>query len=504
MKIRKIFNLNNILLLLLAIYFVFCISYDREIRYFSFIPWTIIIFTLFLFIQKFTDKIKLKSSKRIRLIEFSIYTTIIITPIIFSIVSNNYYPIDFKHIWNDLANNNYSDWHPFLYTIIFVKLPSIFYYSVSSCKVFQGLYIYLCLIYLCYFLRKYFFNAGITIITLLLIVLNPSFLTMSSTLLKDVPFSYTLLVGTLFLIEIVITKGDWISKTKNKVLFIIMCFFMVYTRHNGIANFLLMMILLIAFYKKNRKFYVSFFIVFIIARVIITGPIYNFLNVKPNIGTAEMLGVPLNQIRYIEERGKGFKKEYQDKIYGIFSKKCFNRNYSKYWYFNEIKFNCPHSPKKLKTNKLDIVEICLNLAIKNPKLALENYLAITSIYWKIDHYKSFYWLYSNTKLHKNEIYYYTNFIYKSPLKFLFIDLGNALFLILFSIYLIIRKGVDDIRKFIPYVLVISNLIIICCLVTGDEMRFGYSLITCTYPLIIYALYNNQRKKQLKKYDRIMK
>ena len=148
---------------------------------------------------------------------------------------------------------------------------------------------------------------------MLLIVLNPSFLTMSSSLLKDVPFSYTLLVGTIFLIEIVITKGDWISKTKNKVLFIIMCFFMVYTRHNGIANFLLMMILLIAFYKKHRKFYVSFFIVFIIARVIITGPIYNFLNVKPNIGTAEMLGVPLNQIRYIEERGKGFKKEYQDK-----------------------------------------------------------------------------------------------------------------------------------------------------------------------------------------------
>lgn len=191
MKIRKIFNLNNILLLLLAIYFVFCISYDREIRYFSFIPWTIIIFTLFLFIQKFTDKIKLKSSKRIRLIEFSIYTTIIITPIIFSIVSNNYYPIDFKHIWNDLANNNYSDWHPFLYTIIFVKLPSIFYYSVSSCKVFQGLYIYLCLIYLCYFLRKYFFNAGITIITLLLIVLNPSFLTVFNFIKRCTIFLYS-------------------------------------------------------------------------------------------------------------------------------------------------------------------------------------------------------------------------------------------------------------------------------------------------------------------------
>lgn len=494
MKLKKIFNLNNILLLLLAIYFVFCISYDREIRYFSFIPWTIIIFILFLFIQKFLDKIKFKSSKKIRLIEFAIYTYIIVIAIVFSIANNNCYPTDFTGIWNVLARGIYSDWHPFLYTIIFVKLPSIFYYSFYSCKIFQGFYIYVCLMYLCYFLRKYFLNIGTTIIILLLIVLNPSFLVMTSSLLKDVPFSYTILVGTMFLIEIVITKGEWISKTKNKVLFIIMCFFMVYIRHNGIANFLLMMILLIIFYKKYRKFYVSFFIIFITARVIITGPIYNFLNVKPNIGTAEMLGVPLNQIRYIEEHGKGFKKEYQDKIYSIFKKECFNGNYSKYMYFNEIKFNCPDNLKKLKSISLDVVRIWLDLAVKNPKLSLKNYLAITSIYWRIDHYKSFYCFQYNSRENNNGVYYYTNFIFKTPLKFLFIDLGSALFLILFSIYLIIRKGIDGIRRFIPYILVISNVIIVSCLVTGDEMRFAYPSITCTYPLIVYALYNNQIKK----------
>ena len=87
--------------------------------------------------------------------------------------------------------------------------------------------------------------------------------------------------------------------TKNKILFILMCFGTVFFRHNGIVNMILMTIFLIIFYPKSRKFLSIFLVSFLIIRGIITGPVYTLFDIKGNGGFGEMLGVPLNQIAYI-------------------------------------------------------------------------------------------------------------------------------------------------------------------------------------------------------------
>lgn len=487
-NIRNLFHIDNLLLFVLSIFFVFSFSYGKDISILKFLVLVIITFLFSLFILKLIEKLNLKSNQKVNIVEYFIYSVIIIGALFFSISNNSLFSTDFFSIKDDIQLGIYNDWHPFLYTVIFIKFPLLIYPNNFSCMIFQGIFIFLSMIYLSYFFRKYFLNMKQTIIILLLFVWNPCFLQISSVLLKDVPFSFSLMLFTIFLIEIVMSKGTWILKRKNKFLFAIISFFMIFTRHNGIVCFCLALITLILCYKKYRKFYTLFFLLFIVSKMIITGPIYQVLGVDHNLGAAEMLGVPLNQIRYISGKTGGLSKKHQIQIEKAFPKKCWNIPYKKYLYFNAIKFqDCTYNPLVLRDDSFSYIRIWLDLATKHPKLAIQNYLELTSIYWKIDKNKSFNWLQSNDKINHNKVYTYSHFITSSILKYLFLDMGSSLYLIFFSMILLLRKKRRNLDQYVPYIIVLSNFIVACCFVTGNEMRFTYSSILCAYPLIIYSL-----------------
>ena len=79
----------------------------------------------------------------------------------------------------------------------------------------------------------------------------------------------------------------------------------------------------------------------------------------------------------------------------------------------------------------------------------------------------------------------------SLLRLFFIDIGEGLFLILFSLTLLVKNKKLNFKTFIPYILVLSNMFIIALLITGREVRFIYSSILCSYPLILFSLKQKQ-------------
>jgi len=498
-RLTKIFTLDNVLCLLLTVYItaniVFTIHSNLYCEYiFPIIAATT--FTALKFIFKKSDHIHLTKGGGINKRELIIYTLIIIVACTISITWN--YPAsmsrDSLNQYNQAITNTYSDWHPLFHTFIFFKIPTIFWQSYTSCAIFQCMFITLALLYFYYFCRKYFLNKTQTIALLTFIIINPIFLKMATKPLKDVPFSYCLMLGTVFLIEIVITKGEWLEKLRNKVAFCLICFGIVFFRHNGIANFILIIIPLLFFYKKASFFLSVLSAALIISKIVIV-PICFVLDIGKIGDPSEILGIPLNQISYIYNNGGNVSSKDIEIINKINKIENWEKYYNKYG-FNKTKKECNgYNRSYVAHNYGEILKTWINMVYDNPILAIKSYINVTSVIWNI---KKDFWLnktieveYSGPQWVSTIMDKYVALLQNSRLKHLLLDIAEGLILIIVSLCLTIRKKRNDLCSYLPYILVLSNIVIIMCLITGGETRFVYSSILCSYPLILYAFYNDK-------------
>lgn len=506
-EIRQLLSLDNVLCSIMTIYCtinalcsIYTSSFFQNIKgYLLLICITIatITFIGLKIIFKKTENIYFKCGNY-RKKELIIYSTLIVFACVVSIAWN--YPAsihsDAMHQYHQATTNQYNDIHPLLHTLIFFKIPSIIWQSYTSCAISQCLFIYLVLMYFCYFCRKYYLNLTQTVVFLTFILINPTFLKMATMPLKDVPFSYSLLLGTLFLIEIFISNGEWLTKKHNKILFCLVCFCIVFFRHNGLANFLLMIIPLIISYKASKCFFITLCITFTISKLI-AAPIFNTFGIKKTWSKAELIGVPLNHplntISYIYNNG-GIVSEYDKEIMNkINDLDNWEKYYNKYSFYNFKKSNHGYNEEYVAQNYGEIIKTWLQMAYKNPVLAIKSEINITSHIWCVQ--KSFNFIdkkyivieYSGPQWVSNIMDKYVQILQRTHFKNIMIDVGEGLLLILLSLCLTIRKMQHNNKAYIPYILVLSNVLVILCLITSGAPRFVYSSILCSYPLILYAL-----------------
>ena len=462
-----------------------------------------------------------KKNKKINWKEYAFFSLIIIFALTIAFLA--YYPgyatPDSLNQWNQVQEGVYSNWHPLIQTLFFMKLPSLFYNNIVACTIFQMLFIFLILIYFCHFFRKNYLTFKQTVIALCLIVLNPMFFKLSVTLWKDIGYSWSLFLGTIVMMEIVISDGAWIKKNKNKLLFIFTSLGILFFRHNGIVCFIVMLAGLSIFYKNSRKFYLITLITTLIIRAILTGPVYDYYNIGKDGGRAEMLGEIMGQIAYYYHHGVEFTEEEYELLNELASLDLWETKYHPA-NFNDIKFSAKDYLKPADERFFDIIKMYINKSIKHPDLAIVSYLNMTSPIWKYepryedtDFGERVPTAYSNDVTKENvllkdqsEFVYpllvsYNNMVVETPIRLLFVNTGQALFLIIMSMFIAIRKWKNNIKCYLPYALCISNTLVIMCLITGGETRFVYAQVLCAIPLLIYSLIEfkeNKKKAKLKK------
>ena len=318
--------------------------------------------------------------------EFIFYAILIIIPLVIAILA--YYPAncstDTYTQWDQVQTGEYNNWHPVMETLFMLKIPSLFYNNIISACIFQCIIIFLILMYFCYFCRKNFLSYKQTLVILLLIVINPIFIKYSVTLWKDVIYSWCIFLGTLCLIDISNTDGEWIKKINNKILFIFASLGILFFRHNGIIPFILMNIALILFYNKKTKFFIISFIVILISNFIITGPVYKLCNIDNKTGgKPEMMGVIMGQISYYYENQAYFSEdelEFLDKVIPL-------ETMDKYYipgYFNSIKWNVDNYNEKVNENFDGLIKLYINKSIDNPKMFINSFICMSGPIWKIE------------------------------------------------------------------------------------------------------------------------
>ena len=255
--------------------------------------------------------------------------------------------VDSYNQYIQAVQNQYSDWHPVLHTLLAFKIPlSLTNGWIGSVVIVQSLCFCAVIGYTCQVLRKYF---GIlpAVITMVWILLNPAVMLTSMHPWKDVGFAICALLMITYALQTVITKGEWLCHPFNMLCFVLVAVVASIVRHNGILFTGPVILGVVLCLNWKRAIAMIFCVILLFATV--KGPVYSILQVeKPGQRQVEMLGLPMTVIGSVAaEEPDALDEETRTFIYQVIPKEVLESK-NQIGSFNSFKFEA-------ETN-LDVIE----------------------------------------------------------------------------------------------------------------------------------------------------
>ena len=306
----------------------------------------------------------------------------------------NHMVTDFNKSFNEAINNQYTDWHPVIFTLIFAKLPI---YIVEVLKlpidlkhatfIFYEFFRALVLAFAISNIEKYI-SKKIAILTLLYYMFMPLSIHSIVSQTKGTAMGEFFILGFIILLNSIFIKNDDTKDIKEIFQDILVGLFFALSllmRKNGILFFVFVFLGMLFTLPKIKFARIIFS--FIATTIIITKVIYSFFSITymPKAhNTHEMLGLPLTVIsafmKYDEEDVDSDIKE--------FALELVNNDKSLYDEFNikigyhsvkwNEKFNYDNAYKVFeKYTALDVLNFSYRLFLKNPKLAMRSIYNLT-------------------------------------------------------------------------------------------------------------------------------
>ena len=251
--------------------------------------------------------------------------------------------------YTQVVEGHYNDWHPVIQTLIAFKLPlAITGGRVGSIILFQIIWLSLALGYTFNSILKYT-NIKYVIGSMVFVILNPQFGNMAMFPWKDMSFAIGALLLSTYSLLIYVSRGVWIKKPLNMVVFIIVSTVTMLSRHNAVL-FVLPLVFAILFYVTKIRGIVVCFSILILC-VAVKGPIFHAMGVeKPDQRQVETLGFPMTiigaSLTYSPEL---LDEETREFGYKVAPKEVWQEKY-RYGSFNQVKWD--------ERTNLEIIEEC--------------------------------------------------------------------------------------------------------------------------------------------------
>ncbi|WP_456277605.1 DUF6020 family protein [Bacillus sp. AK128] len=286
-------------------------------------------------------------------------------------------PDSFSH-WDQINTGVYNDWHPFAYTIYMLLLTQI-WDTPAIIGLSQIVTISFVIGYSLYRFQLAGINNRILWVVTALYALWPINGIYVITLWKDVYYAAFLLFFFMIIFNLVITKGKWITTTPNLLLALIASLGVVFFRHNGFPVYVVVMIVLLFSFRMQWKQLMIISSITISLHYIVSGPIFDVLNVTPS-NPNEALGMPTQQIANIITYGvvTNEQEEYFNQILPI---EKWVENYHPYL-TDPIKFDPDYNSEVIMNDTATYFRMWLELCKQNPYLAIEAFLKQTSLVWQ--------------------------------------------------------------------------------------------------------------------------
>ncbi len=283
--------------------------------------------------------------------------------------------------------------YAFLITFIFVMIfwgPQLFYklplltgHGLGLIVFLQLLYFCLAFSYLIYVLYRNGCPKWLLIISCVYIWINPFYINEMMFPWKDHAFTIFAILLVAYYIQIIASKGVWLQKKTNILLFSIGAVVCTYMRHNAILFVAPLVIIALLYVPLKRSIKIGIVLSLLVGCVFVKG-LYSYLNVaEPSGRTLETVGLPATVwCNVMQKNPDALPKETQEVMYGLATPEAYKEIY-KTGNFSSIKWT---GIDKLKVDDMSYKEVlnytwqCFRYA---PKESIEAVAVLTSMVWQM-------------------------------------------------------------------------------------------------------------------------
>ena len=210
---------------------------------------------------------------------------------------------------------------------------------------------------------------------------------------KDPLFSAALLLFSLLLLDIGISKGEKLKEKKTIVSFVLLGIIIIFWRNNGIFLVAVISVILAIVYRKRfLKLGISALSMILVC-MLIQGPIYDVLGIQKDT-VEESLGVPIQQIAGVIAEDRELTAEQEQVLFQLLSETEWKESYTPA-IADSIKFHNDFNEQYLEENLGDFLKVWIQLLPSNLDIYVEAYLMETLGFWQIglENSAGFYYFY---------------------------------------------------------------------------------------------------------------
>lgn len=268
--------------------------------------------------------------------------------------------------------------HSVLY-ILFIRLCSLIWDSPAAASLLQMILMSAALGYVIYALRKEGLGRIGAVAFLVFYALLPVNGLMSVTIWRDVPYSILLLLLMVYLLQGYRDNSRYKSVRYWVKTGVIMLLF-VLVRYNGLLVFVVLCPVMFFIIKPARVKVLIMFAGILILNFVITGPMYQAIDVEGNASKKSLLVVPVQQIARTVARGGDISQEEKAQIDGFLPTEemidLYNESDSDMIFFAEHM-----SMDAIEQDYPKFIQLWFNLFKKNPVTFTSAYLEQTRDVW---------------------------------------------------------------------------------------------------------------------------
>jgi hypothetical protein len=279
--------------------------------------------------------------------------------------------------WGQIVTGQFIDYHPVFHTFLIWLITRI-WYSPAAVVIFQILFLSFTVAWGIRVLEEHGFPRWSSWVLAALFAFAPLNGNMVIVLWKDIPYSTSLLLLSLMILKIVLSKGEWLNHRLSWVWLGIVSLFVSSFRHNGLPIPVVTLILLFACYRNFWKRITRSLVLFVVLYGLIHGPLYSYLKVEtPQFGFLQQ--IMMHHISAHINKGQP--------LSSVENKLAASLIPSNQWGYNcctalSIMFTPGYDDLKTSINGPIVQQLFLDLALKEPMVELKHLQCVSSIVWR--------------------------------------------------------------------------------------------------------------------------
>lgn len=290
----------------------------------------------------------------------------------------------FKSIREIMGINEFTNHHPILYTLLigfFIKIGEYIWnynFGVFLYVLFQSSLMALVIGRFVLWLYNYGVKVWFCVATVIFYAVLPVFPAYAMILWKDPLFSCALFCYMMMITDVVLSRGQCLKTKQCMVSFILILFFIMALRNNGIYIVLVTVGILVFSYREVLKRKWLYIVAFVLIYTLLNSVALRVLDIKTEF--VESVGIPLQQMaRVVVEEGE-MTDEDKDFLFNLLPEDEYKKSYQPAL-VDSIKWNSEFDEQYLEENKAIFFKTWFDLLKCNFSIYVDAYCLNTFGFW---------------------------------------------------------------------------------------------------------------------------